>query len=668
MANDEKTTTTSEVTSLWEDYQNGIAYQNASGLAKSLPTFVDFYEGKQWAKPTKNTKNLPRPVVNIIKMICRNKKSSILATPVKIVYKAEDEMADVEKFNNFAAYIQKEIGQEALDKRAIKDGVVKGSYFYHYYWDSEAKGKDGIKEGGLRCEIIDPLSIFFSDPTELDEQKQKWILIASREDLESVKAKCDEDVDPEEVVADEADDKYGAIEQEGNKLCTVLTRYFRKDGEVYCEKATRTVVINKPFPLAPDLEAAAKELGIEEDAPNNSLPDNGEGEPLTHEGVRASLYPIVVGNYENREKSIYGLGEVEGIIPNQKSINFNLAMSLLNAQEVAWGKYIVLPNALGSQVINNEPGQVLTDYSQTGKGIRKMTEQAMQSQPLQLVDTLTQLTRVVTGSSEVMTGETLGASMSGAAIAQLQSQAQQPIEELRDAFWLVKEKQGKVLAQFFKLYYAEKEFTYEESAPKLDEKGQPLIDDFGNVQEEEVQMTDVFNSSEYASTDFEVVVETTAGTKASAAGDINALDVLLSKGAISIKTYLKAYPKDALSNRTEILKGIEEDEKNQVAQLTQQLQELQAQLAQATEVIQKQKETVDKVVSLIQENNQLKSFIANLYAESSAKIKAANEQIALGNEQIARDSQKIQETTQDATEFATALASQGGVQNAMPKV
>ena len=668
MANDEKTTTTSEVTSLWEDYQNGIAYQNASGLAKSLPTFVDFYEGKQWAKPTKNTKNLPRPVVNIIKMICRNKKSSILATPVKIVYKAEDEMADVEKFNNFAAYIQKEIGQEALDKRAIKDGVVKGSYFYHYYWDSEAKGKDGIKEGGLRCEIIDPLSIFFSDPTELDEQKQKWILIASREDLESVKAKCDEDVDPEEVVADEADDKYGAIEQEGNKLCTVLTRYFRKDGEVYCEKATRTVVINKPFPLAPDLEAAAKELGIEEDAPNNSLPDNGEGEPLTHEGVRASLYPIVVGNYENREKSIYGLGEVEGIIPNQKSINFNLAMSLLNAQEVAWGKYIVLPNALGSQVINNEPGQVLTDYSQTGNGIRKMTEQAMQSQPLQLIDTLTQLTRVVTGSSEVMTGETLGASMSGAAIAQLQSQAQQPIEELRDAFWLVKEKQGKVLAQFFKLYYAEKEFTYEESAPKLDEKGQPLIDDFGNVQEEEVQMTDVFNSSEYASTDFEVVVETTAGTKASAAGDINALDVLLSKGAISIKTYLKAYPKDALSNRTEILKGIEEDERNQVAQLTQQLQELQAQLAQATEVIQKQKETVDKVVSLIQENNQLKSFIANLYAESSAKIKAANEQIALGNEQIARDSQKIQETTQDATEFATALASQGGVQNAMPKV
>lgn len=649
----------SEVTALWEDYENGLTYQQSSGLAKNLPTFVNFYEGKQWAAPTKNTKNLPRPVVNIIKMICRNKKSAILATPVKIIYKAEDEMADVEKFNNFAAYIQKEIGQEALDKKAIDDGVKKGSYFYHYYWDSEAKGKNGIKEGGLRCEIIDPLNIFFSNPTELDEQKQKWILIASREDVESVRAKCDEGIDPEEIVSDESDSKYGVIEQEGNKLCTVLTRYFRKDGEVYCEKATRTIVINKPFPLAPDLEAAAKELGFEEDAPNNSLPDNGEGEELTHEGVKASLYPIAVGNYEIREKSIYGLGEVEGIIPNQKAINFNLAMSLLNAQEVAWGKYIVHPQALKGQVINNEPGQVLVDYSLTGNGIRKMTEQAMQSQPLQLIDTLTQLTRVMTGSTEVMTGETLGASMSGAAIAQLQSQAQQPVEELKDAFWLVKEKQGKILAQFFKLYYTEKEFTYEQNAPKVDLQGQPILDSMGKPQEEEVEMTDVFNSADYQSIDFEVVVETTAGTKSSAAGDINALDTLLGKGLISMKTYLKAYPKDALSNRTEILKGIEEDEQNQVQQLTQQVQQLGEQLAESSKVIQQQKETVDKVVSLIQENNHLKTLLANLYVESKAKLSQANEQINLGNQAIA-------ETRQDATDFATALASQGGIQNVMP--
>ena len=651
-----------ETTTLWDDYQNGLSYQASSGLSKKLPEFVRFYEGKQWAAPTKNTRNLPRPVVNIIKMICRSKKSAITAAPVRIIYRAEDETVDVEKFNNFAAYIQKEIGQEGLDKKAIDDGVKKGSYFFHYYWDSEAKGKDGIKEGGLRCEVIDPLSIFFSNPTELDEQKQKWILIASREDVESVRAKCDSDVDPELIVADETDNKYGVIEQEGNKLCTVLTRYFRKNGEVYCEKATKTVIINKPFSLAPDIAAAGRELGFEEDAPNNSLPDNHD-ETLVPEGVRAYLYPVVVGNYEIRENSIYGLGEVEGIIPNQKAINFNLAMMLLNAQEIAWGKYIVLPNALRGQVISNEPGQVLTDYSNTGTGIRKMSEQTMQSQPLQLIDSIMSMTRNVTGANEVMSGEVLGSNMSGAAIAQLQSQAQQPIEDLKDAFWLVKEKQGKVLAQFFKLYYEQKEFSYEETAVKRDAQGNPVLNKLGQPEEEEVQFTDVFNSSEYAGVEFSVVVEATSGTKASTAGDINALDVLLSKGLISLKTYLKAYPKDALSNRTEILKGIEEDEQSQLAALQQQLAQYAQQVEQSTKIIQQQKETVDKVVSLIQENNQLKTIIANLYTEAKAKIEAGNQQIQLGNAKIA-------EVQQDATDFAQVIAGQmqGGQQNVMPQV
>ena len=658
-----------ETTTLWDDYQNGLAYQASSGLAKNIPEFVRFFEGKQWAAPTKNTKNLPRPVVNIVKMICRNKKSAILSTPVRLVYQAESEAVNTEKFNHFASYIQKEIGQEALDKKAIDDGVKKGSYFYHYYWDADAEGKDGIEEGGLRCEIIDPLSIFFSNPTETDEQKQKWILIATREDVESVRAKCDGDVDPESITSDESENKYGTVEQEGNKLCTVLTRYFRKNGEVYCEKATKSVVINKAFPIAPDLQAAKRELGIvgDEDAPNNSLPDNNKGEELKPQGVRAYLYPVVVGNYEIRENSIYGLGEVEGIIPNQKAINFHVAMSLLNAQEIAWGKYIVLPNALRGQVINNEPGQVLVDYTNTGNGIKKMTEQAMQSQPLQLVDNIMQMTRTVTGASEVMTGEVIGANMSGAAIAQLQSQAQQPIEELRDTFWLVKEKQGRVLAQFFKLFYIQKEFTYEEEVPKVDMKGQPVLDMSGNPETEETQMSDVFDSSEFENIEFSVVVEATAGTKATAAGDINALDVLLAKGLITLKTYLKAYPEDALSNRSEILKGIEEDEQNENAQLKQQLQQATQQLEQSLALIQQQRATVDKVVSVIQENNQLKALIAQLYTEAQSKIRSANEQINLGNA-------KIEETTRDATEFASLIAQmqaqnmQGGQPNVMPQV
>lgn len=183
----------------------------------------------------------------------------------------------------------------------------------------------------------------------------------------------------------------------------------------------------------------------------------------------------------------------------------------------------------------------------------------------------------------------------------------------------------------------------------------------GIADNEEVQMSDVFNSEEYRRTDFSVVVEATSGTKASAAGDINALDVLLAKGLISMKTYLKAYPKDALSNRTEILKGIEEDEKNQVAELTQKLQQSEQQNIELAKVVEQQKETVDKVVAVIKENNELKTYIANLYTEASGKITEANKQIQLGNAKLA-------ETTKDATDMAQTIYNglQGGGGNVMP--
>lgn len=639
---------TSETTPIWDLWQEVKEYQSKMGLREKIPQYVDFYEGRQWAAPTERTKSLPRPVINIIKMICRNKESAILSSVVKLIYKAEDENVNAERFTNFADYIQKEMRQDEYDAKAVHDGSVKGSYFYHYYWDSEAKGKVGKMQGGVRVELINILNIGFANPKETDEQKQKWIIIATREEVSSVRSKADKDVDADSIQPDTNDEEVRDTEQDGSKLVTVLTKYFRQDGEVYCERATKSVTINKAFPISPDVEAAKRTLGLE-DAPNNSLPDHKDTKPLP--AGKATLYPIVVGNYEPREDSIYGLGEVEGLIPNQKAINFNIAMQLLAAQNTAWGKYVVTEDALKGQEITNAPGQVLTDYSKTGGGIKKLEGTNISQTPLQLINTLTDLTRVVTGSTEVMTGEAISANMSGAAIAQLQSQAQQPIESLRDRFWKVKEKQGRVLEQFFKLYYENKEFVY----PKQEK----VFNSEGQMEEQEVNVPDVFNGQEYNGVEFSIIVEATAGTKSSAAGDINLLDNLLSKQMIDRKTYIKSYPKNALNNRTEILKAIEEEEQGQIQQLSQQIQQLtqqlqasQEQVKQDAAIIQQQKEVVDKVVSVIKENNQLRSILATLYAESKAKIEQSNEALRIMNE-------RVKTAEGDATEFATALYNGG---------
>lgn len=624
-----------ETTTMWEQYQNGLAYQAEIELTKRTKENVDFYEGRQWAPVTERTKSLPRPVVNITKFICRNKRALLSSVPIKLVYKTDTEGVSAEKFTRFADYIQKEMKMAELDARAIKDGVVKGSFFYHFYWDSEAKGKLGEFEGGLRGEIIDLRNIFFSNPQEPDEQKQKWVIIASREEVSAVKEKADKKIDKALIVADDAEEN--DIEQEGTEMCTVLTKYSREKGEVFCEKGVKGTIVNKAFPISPDVELAKKKLGFD-DAPNNSLPDDALKQKAKPK-LKATLYPIVAGSYEEKEKCIYGMSEVEDIIPNQKAINFDLAMQLLANENLAWGKFITTPDALRNQKINNEPGQHLIDYSKTGNGIRKLEAHAMSNAPINMVNTVTEMTRVVTGSTEVMTGEALGANMSGAAIAQLQSQANRPVEEQRDRFWKVKERQGKVLEQFFKLYYEGKKFNYTET-----EKNKKTNED------EETTINDTFNGSEYQDQDFEVIVEATSGTRSSAAGDINFIDSLFAKGYIDVTTYVKAYPSDVLSDKSKIEKLVAENQGNREMAMQKQLQEAQAQLEQAAQLLEKQSAVINNVTTVVKENNTLRAEYIKLAAEAIPKINAANKMAS-----------NYGEVASDAKLFAELYARESGM-------
>lgn len=650
-----------EVSALWKLYENGRGYLSSMGLSTKLPLYNRFYEGNQWPAPTRATRSLPRPVVNFIKMIVRSKKSFILASKARIHYEAELSEVDLTALNDFADYMVKEIGQEELDREAVQEACVEGTYIYHYYWDSEAVGRDGRVAGGMRAELLDPLAVVFENPTQREEQKQKWIILVTRETVDSVKAKADKGVDLNAIVPDEADaDDYGTVEQDGSKLCTVLTRYFRRNGEVYVEQATKGVCFKAPAPIAPDVEAARSELfsdtpaaeDAEEDGdvdpPNNDLPDSAgkaaeksrEKEPLKGERSRAYLYPIVVGQYEPRKKSIYGIGEVEGLIPNQKYVNTLLGMALLNVMAVAWDKYVVHPNALRHQIINNEPGQTLTDYSNTnGQGIKRMGGAALSSLPVSLVEAIMTMTRTVTGSAEVMNGETIGTGFSGAAIALLQEAAKHPINDLREAFWAVKKKQGLVMAQFFRLFYQGAEYVREEKQEQED----------GSVAKVKVRAT--FDAAALENVRYDVVCEATIGTNSSSAGTIALLDQLFTGGHISLTTYIKLYPADALTNKSELLEAVQAMEADKVTLLEESLKQVQGELDRCMAQMAADEQMVSRVRAIINENKELQLALGGLYAESSEKLAAANDQINQGNAKIQEQNADIMKALQEIAQL-----------------
>lgn len=636
-----------KVTNMWKQYEDGLSYQSTLKLDATIKQNVNFFEGRQWAATTELTASLPRPVVNLIRFIVRSKTSAILSTPVKLVYEADTNEADGEKFTRFVEYMQKEMRMDELDAEAVKDtGAVKGTYVYHFYYDAEAKGKRGNYDGALRCDLIDPRNTVFANPLETDEQKQEYIIISKRETVSSVKAQAHKSVDKEKITTDDADDSFINEEQEGTDLCTVLTKYFRKNGVVYCEQATKKVIIRPAFPLTPDLKAAAKEAGIDEailETPDDlGDKDNRNGGVNGH---NITLYPIVVGQYEKRDGSIYGLSEVEGLIPNQRIINFTLALTVLALQQTGWSKWIVSKDALDGQEITNEPGQVITDYSALGSGIKKQEAPQLSAMPLNLLSDLFSWTRTVSGATEVMTGEPSNAGMSGAAIAQLQAQAQQPIEELRDAFWRVKVKQGRILEQFFRVFYdTPYNFSYKtELTDELKAQVQHKPDNAGMV-----KINDKFSAKDYTNVDFTVVAKATKGTRSSIAGDIAMLETLLTGGHINVLEFAKAYPDEALSDKEGVIKLLEQARQSESAQLKELIAQRENELAQAAQYLEKTQKALNAVQSTNNENEQLKKDLAIVYDMMRKAMNGAQKLNEIG-----------QETYNDATMFAQELSKSG---------
>jgi len=608
----------------YAEHERCQRYLSNAKIVDTAKTCVDFFEGRQWAPVAPGTETLPRPVINMIKMIVVNKHSGVLSSKVKLSFIADDDNVDVESFNEFGTYMQKEIRQPAYDKMVVKNSIISGSGCWHYYWDKQAKGKRGKLRGGMRVESIDPFTVSVENPEEQDVQKQKWVMIAARYPIDAVEAIAEI---KENVVASPDKER---VEKEGMEYVTVYLRYFKVNGEVFYEKATQNGLICKPRSLTP----LSNLKPDKEDPAQTALPD--ELESLIDEREVFDRYPIVWDTWDERKNSFWGIGEVEPLIPNQKSLNFGTAMQLLMSQNQAWGKWIAKEDALRGQEIDNTPGQVITDYSKLEKGVYRAQEAGMSSIPMDIIQNLMEMTRVVTGSSEVVSGEVLGSNMSGAAIVALQSQALKPIDEKQKNFWDKKEEQGLIYAEFMKFYYEDEPYSYnfkDEETGELQKK------------------TGTFSGTPYEGTDFEVVIEAGAASTFSEASDVHTMEVLLQNKAITPESFIRGYPKGMLSNRQELLNIIEAEKKDQMTQMMAQLANQEQQMKEAGQIIQDQQETIDKAVTIIQENKRLKEQIIALEAEYTEKINFANKFLA---EQIA----KGHVAQQDAMMFAQMLARQ----------
>lgn len=530
-----------------KQYKEGLNYHNQMGFSKKWPEYERFKAGDQWPPATDKTKNLPRPVFNIIDYIENHKVATVMNENIKMVFSSQesdnsssdtqyattidkDQMLEVNKsiegadlFSKYSETTWENIQQDSLNEELLESASNVGTGILHYYWDNTLKG--GITKtwiGDAVGEFLDPINVFFGNPQQKNVQKQPYIIISSRELVANLKdiaknnnvpleyieqIKCDKDTENEGYDS-------AKTEVTGTEKATVITKYFKKDGTVKFIKVVGNVVI----------------------------------QPETDTQLR--LYPIAVMQWKPRKKSIHGVGDTEGLIPNQKGINFLLAMMLLSAQETAWPKILAKPESL-KQTITNTPGEIIWDYGTGGiDGIKYMNNAAggFNSQALTLVDKFIETTKTFAGANDAAVGDAPGANMAASAIMMLQKAAGVPIESIKKRFYRCMEDVGRIWEEFWKVKY---------NLPRsIKVKNQ-------NDDEEMAE----FQGTEYYNIPYNLKIDIGPAGAYSESLAQSTLDKLFDSKEIDIETYLKYSPKSAMPFKDSLLRDIQQKrQENALAQ------------------------------------------------------------------------------------------------------
>lgn len=538
-------------------YQEGISYLRSQGLMDQWKENIDFYDGNQWKAASEETKNLPRPVFNIISYIINHKCGSVLNETIKMVFtsqeiedipQAEDPqlamlmpqqipgpiqnpmvqaaMEGADKFSKYATTLWENIEQDRLNEQLIYDGALLGTGILHYYWDNTISG--GITKtwiGDVRAEVIDPVNVFFGNPQESEVQKQPYIIISSREMESNVRALALENQVPEEYIEliqadqEQAAEAYSAAQEElkSSRKVTVLTKYEKVDGTIRFTKVCGDIIIQQQT------------------------------------DTELTLYPLVVFQYEPKKKSIHGNSDVRGNIPNQKAINFLQAMMVLSCQNTAFPKIISKDGAI-RQTITNQPGEIIIDYSGMGSvdGFKYMQVGGFNNQVLTLVQTFIETTQKFSGAQDVSMGDTPGANMAASAIMMLQKSAGISTDGIRKRFYRCMKDVGRIWEDFWKTKYNTERNV--------------------KVQDQDQEVMQNFIGTDYQGVNFDLKIDIGSAGVYSESLAQSTLENLFNQGAIDLITFLKYSPKSAMPFKDSLIKDIQAQQAAQQAMISAEIQ------------------------------------------------------------------------------------------------
>ena len=394
-------------TPIWGLYEKGRNYHRRMNVYSDTDRNYRMYNGNQWEGA--NLGGVEPVQKNFIKPIVKYKCAVIHDNLYAIVYSSQNyknrefrQMADqyCDMLNRYAANVWERDKLDFKGRRVTKDAAINDEGIIYVNWDNEKMVPVN--------EIVKKNDIYYGNENDDDIQAQPYILIRKRMpvvnavELALAAGMSEEKVDFIIGDNDNFEESGEAAKEELDDMVTIVYKMYKKDGTVHFAIATRWVEIAKDV-------------------------DTG-----------LSLYPVAHFNWEEKEGSARGEGEVRYLIPNQIEVNRTEMRRVLTVKYQAYPQKvydvtkIANPSALdtvGGTIKTN--GQPVDDVH---KIVGTIPPAQMSPDVVQLQNDMIQMTRDLAGAGDTATGQVDPESASGRAILAVQQASQAPMTEQKESY------------------------------------------------------------------------------------------------------------------------------------------------------------------------------------------------------------------------------------------
>ena len=395
-------------TPIWALYEKGRNYHRLTGIYTDTDRNYRMYNGDQWGKAKLGD---VEPVQkNFIKPIVKYKVGVIHDNLYAINYSSQnfenkDFRKEAEKIcemlNKKAARIWEKDKLDFKGRRITKDAAINDEGIMYVNYDVE-------KQTPLN-EIIKKNDIYYGNENDDEIQSQPYILIRKRMPVSNaIEMALDEGL-PENKIDmiigdnDTFEESGEAAKDELDNMVTVITKMYKKDDTVHFSMATRWVTIKDD-----------KDSGL-------------------------TYYPVAHYNWEEKEGSARGEGEVRFLISNQIEVNRTEVRRVLTVKYQAYPQKIVnIEKIVNPSALNQVGGNIKVkggmSVDDVSKIVATLPPAQMSPDVKQLQEDLIQVTRDLAGAGDIATGQVNPEDASGRAILAVEQASKAPMTEQKESY------------------------------------------------------------------------------------------------------------------------------------------------------------------------------------------------------------------------------------------